>query len=203
MSDFPERFEMRRLEGLSSTIFGVAMTLLAYSLPKGPIGGGEPAWTAIWAAYQSQVLALLISFFVAGLFWISHQRRLAYQPSAARPVVYLNMIFLLTIILLPVTTGLYGAYGHTRDIVFLYCCHLAVLCGVNMLLWLLAGLEHGRPIVALGMTFATSVFVLAAIFAWIAPQTYIAQFMWWLAYAAPVIDGIVDKKHRRQAHPTP
>jgi uncharacterized membrane protein len=27
-------FEMRRLEALSNTIFGVAMTLLAYDLPK-------------------------------------------------------------------------------------------------------------------------------------------------------------------------
>jgi len=27
-------FEMRRLESLSNTIFGVAMTLLAYDLPK-------------------------------------------------------------------------------------------------------------------------------------------------------------------------
>ena len=28
------QFEMRRLESLSNTIFGVAMTLLAYDLPK-------------------------------------------------------------------------------------------------------------------------------------------------------------------------
>ena len=30
----PNHFEMRRLESLSNTIFGVAMTLLAYDLPK-------------------------------------------------------------------------------------------------------------------------------------------------------------------------
>jgi hypothetical protein len=35
MSDIhPDHFEMRRLESLSNTIFGVAMTLLAYDLPK-------------------------------------------------------------------------------------------------------------------------------------------------------------------------
>jgi hypothetical protein len=31
----PDNFEMRRLESLSNTIFGVAMTLLAYDLPRG------------------------------------------------------------------------------------------------------------------------------------------------------------------------
>jgi len=30
----PDLFEMRRLESLSNTIFGVAMTLLASDLPK-------------------------------------------------------------------------------------------------------------------------------------------------------------------------
>ena len=37
MPDSVTHFEMRRLEALSNTIFGVAMTLLAYNLPKGQI----------------------------------------------------------------------------------------------------------------------------------------------------------------------
>src|SRR6202051_2190881 len=109
MPDTVDLFQMRRLEALSNTIFGVAMTLLAYNLPRGQILNGAPVWSAIWVAYQSQLIALLISFVVAGMFWISHQRRLAFQPHATRPVLYLNLLFLLLIILLPVTTGLYGS----------------------------------------------------------------------------------------------
>ena len=108
MPDSVDHFEMRRLEALSNTIFGVAMTLLAYNFPKGETLNGSPIWSTIWTAYQAQLSALLISFVVAGMFWFSHQRRLAYQPHATRPVVYLNLLFLLAIILLPVTTGLYG-----------------------------------------------------------------------------------------------
>ena len=93
MPDTVDLFEMRRLEALSNTIFGVAMTLLAYNLPKGEILIGAPVWSTIWAAYQSQIGALLISFVVAGMFWISHQRRLTYQPHATRPVLYLNLAF--------------------------------------------------------------------------------------------------------------
>jgi hypothetical protein len=37
-------FEMRRLEALSNTIFGVAMTLLAYDLPKASSFANAPAW---------------------------------------------------------------------------------------------------------------------------------------------------------------
>ena len=178
MPDTANLFEMRRLESLSNTIFGVAMTLLAYNLPKGQILNGGPVWSAIWATYQSQIIALLISFLVAGLFWSSHQRRLAYHPHATRPVLYMNLLFLLSIILLPATTGLYGTYGNTRDIVVLYSCHLTAVAGLNGILWLLAGLLRGQPSVAAGMALTTSFFVLATIFALIAPQTYIAQWLW-------------------------
>jgi hypothetical protein len=64
MPESVNQFEMRRLEALSNTIFGVAMTLLAYNLPKGQILDGPPSWSTISAMYQLQVLALLISFVV-------------------------------------------------------------------------------------------------------------------------------------------
>jgi uncharacterized membrane protein len=181
---------------LSNTIFGVAMTLLAYNFPRGQILNDAPVWSAIWVAYQSQLIALLISFVVAGMFWISHQRRLAFQPHATRPVLYLNLLFLLSIILLPVTTGLYDTYGNTRDIVVLYSCHLIVLAGSNGFLWLLAGLQRGQPSVAAGMAFATIVFVLATLFALIAPQTYIAQWLWSCAFATPILDGFFERRRR-------
>ena len=198
MSDTGDLFEMRRLEALSNTIFGVAMTLLAYNFPKGQIPNGSPVWSTLWAAYHGQIFALLISFVVAGMFWISHQRRLAYQPHATRPVLYLNLLFLLSIILLPVTTGLYGSYGNTGDIVMLYSCHLTVLAVSNGILWLLAGLARGQPSVAAGMAFTTTVFVLATLFALIAPQTYNAQWLWSCAFATPFIDGFFERRRRSQ-----
>jgi uncharacterized membrane protein len=198
MPDTVDLFEMRRLEALSNTIFGVAMTLLAYNLPRGQILNGAPVWSAIWVAYQSQLIALLISFVVAGMFWISHQRRLAFQPHATRPVLYLNLLFLLSIILLPVTTGLYGTYGNTREIVVLYSCHLTALAGLNGILWLVAGLPRGQASAAVGMAFAFITFVLATLFALIAPQTYIAQWLWSCAFATPLVDGIFERRRRNR-----
>jgi len=69
-------FEMRRLEALSNTIFGVAMTLLAYDLPKASRFANAPAWIDLVCAYAQPVIALMISFIVAGVFWLSHHRRL-------------------------------------------------------------------------------------------------------------------------------
>jgi hypothetical protein len=46
------------------------------------------------------------------------------------------------------------------------------------------------------MAFTFIVFVLATIFALVAPQTYIAQFIWCCAYVTPVIDGVFEKRRR-------
>jgi uncharacterized membrane protein len=118
---------MRRMEALSNTVFGVAMTLLAYQVPKEGFVTPDPKWADIWHSYGSHLLALLLSFIVAGMFWYSHQRRLAYAPEASRIVAILNLLFLLSIILLPVTTGLYGSYMASSDVTALYGFNLTLI----------------------------------------------------------------------------
>jgi TMEM175 potassium channel family protein len=133
------------------------------------------------------------------MFWFSHQRRLAYQPHATRRVVYLNLVFLLIIILLPVTTGLYGTYGNARDIIVLYSCHLTALAGLSGILWLLAGLTRGEPNVAIPMAFSTTVFSLSVLFALVIPQTSIPQVLWYCGFASPLIEQFLENRRRRQA----
>src|SRR6266705_525990 len=131
-------FEMRRLEMLSNTIFGVAMTLLAYDLPKASFFNKAPNWIDLLNAYAQPLIALMISFIVAGLFWFSHHRRLAISPEGSRGEVFLNLIFLLSIIILPVTNGLYGVYRLDGVIAVIYGVHLTVIATLNAVLRLLA-----------------------------------------------------------------
>ena len=131
-------FEMRRLEALSNTIFGVAMTLLAYDLPKASKFLKAPAWADLLNAYVQPVIALIISFVVAGVFWLSHHRRLAFAPEGNRGDVFLNLIFLLSIVLLPVTNGLYGVYRLDTVVAASYGLHLTLIAILNAVLWLLA-----------------------------------------------------------------
>src|SRR3954447_24233538 len=131
-------FEMRRLEALSNTIFGVAMTLLAYDLPKASRFANAPDWTELVHAYAQPVIALMISFIVAGIFWLSHHRRLTFAPHGSRGEVFLNLIFLLSIVMLPVTNGLYGVYRVDSVVAVSYGFHLTVIASLNALLWVLA-----------------------------------------------------------------
>lgn len=136
MTEFkPEQFEMRRLESLSNTIFGVAMTLLAYDLPKAGVFTNAPDWSDLAQAYSGKLAGFALSFIIAGLFWISHHRRLARQPVGSRGAVILNLFFLLSIVLLPVTNGLYTNYAMSSAVAVLYGLHLTAIAGLNAWLW--------------------------------------------------------------------
>ena len=180
----PDLFEMRRLESLSNTIFGVAMTLLAYDLPKTGTFASLPDWDDLYHLYAGKLSALMLSFIIAGLFWFSHHRRLARQPEAGRGVVILNLFFLLSIILLPVTNGLYGNYRLSSAVAVLYGIHLTVIAGLNALLWWLArGSSQWHDIA--GAIFPVLVFVPGTVIAAIVPQ-YV-QYFWYLAFLAVLV----------------
>jgi len=191
-------FEMRRLEMLSNTIFGVAMTLLAYDLPKASSFTQAPTWIGLVNVYAQPVIALAISFVVAGLFWFSHHRRLAVAPEASRGVVFLNLFFLLTIIILPVTNGLYGVYRLDAVIAVIYGLHLTVIAVVNALLWILALRGRHDPYSMFTALFPVFVFVLATGVASVAPTA--AQFIWCLAFLSPFAGSVAA---RASAPPSP
>ena len=174
----PDLIEMRRLETLSNTIFGVAMTLLAYDLPKTGAFTSLPGWADLYHLYAGKLSALVLSFIIAGLFWFSHHRRLARQPEAGRGIVILNLLYLLSIILLPVTNGLYGNYRLSSAVAVLYGIHLTVIAALNGLLWWLAP-KHSRHEVAAAV-FLLLVFVPCTVIAAFVPQ-YV-QYFWCLAF---------------------
>jgi uncharacterized membrane protein len=183
---------MRRLEMLSNTIFGVAMTLLAYDLPKASSFKSAPEWIDLVRVYAQPVIALAISFVVAGMFWFSHHRRLAVAPEASRGVVFLNLFFLLSIIILPVTNGLYGSYRLDGVVAVIYGLHLALIAAVNALLWVLALRGRHDPQLLATALFPLAVFVLGTTIAVIAPK--VAQFTWCLAFGAPLAGWLAARR---------
>ncbi|MBC7578036.1 TMEM175 family protein [Tardiphaga sp.] len=190
-----DRFEMRRLEALSNTIFGVAMTLLAYNLPKPSGLSAAPNWTELYRAYAPHMVPLILSFIIAGVFWFSHQRRLAIAPQAGRGVVFLNLLFLLSIIVLPATNGLYGSYQSNSVVTIVYGFHLTTIATINALLWLIA--LNGRrqwasmvpaiyPVVAFLLGTAAAAVAAAA-----------APYFWSTAFAAPLMGWVAQRRAQR------
>ncbi len=186
----PDQFEMRKLEQLSNTIFGVAMTLLAYDLPKAAQFDHLPDWHDLYRAFGGRLTGMALSFIIAGIFWLSHHRRLTRQPMGSRFVVMLNLLFLLSIILLPVTNALYGNYQMSSAVAVLYGLLLTVIAGLNALLWRLA-LGPGFHPELMASSFPLLVFIPGTIVAAIEPRY--AVYFWLLAFFALVVRRLKSK----------
>jgi uncharacterized membrane protein len=178
-------FEMRRLEQLSNTIFGVAMTLLAYGMPTAPSFAQSPSWVDLYHTYAQHIAALMLSFVIAGMFWISHHRRLIIAPEAGRGTVFLNLLFLLSIVVLPATNGLYGSYRASSVVAVLYGAHLTLIGVLNGLLWIIALHGRSRWAVLAPAIFPVAVFLFGTIAAYFAPD--VGPFFWFLAFASPLV----------------
>lgn len=176
----PDHFEMRRLESLSNTIFGVAMTLLAYDLPKAGQFQNLPGWTDLYQLYAGRLSGLVLSFIIAGIFWFSHHRRLARQPYGSRNVVFLNLLFLLSIILLPVTNGLDGSYGQSSAVTVLFGLNLTVIAMLNSWLWWMVYRADRHRSEFIGSIFPVLVLLPGTLVALFAPQY--AKYIWFLAF---------------------
>jgi uncharacterized membrane protein len=186
----PDLFEMRRLESLSNTIFGVAMTLLAYDMPKAGQFKSLPDWADLIHVYAGRLSGLALSFIIAGVFWFSHHQRLARQPMADRGVVILNLVFLLSIILLPASNELNASYGMSSAVSVLYGLHLTMIAALNAWLWWLAT-RRVYPEFA-GAVFPVIVLMAGTVVASFVPPY--AQYVWFLAFGGLLVRRFFRRK---------
>ncbi len=135
-------------------------------------------------------------FIVAGIFWYSHQRRLAYALEANRIEVIVNLLFLLSIILLPVTTELYGSYIASADVTTLYGFNLTLISTLNMILWVIAAAPRRDWVVIVAPAFSTVIFVVASILGLFAP--YLTRLVWPLAFIAPILAAYAERRENRR-----
>jgi len=86
--------EYDRVLFFSDAVFAIAITLLAFDLPKSHLHRGDA------------LLGFGISFAVIGLFWLGHHAIFRYITALDRRLITINLIFLGFIALLPYPTRL-------------------------------------------------------------------------------------------------
>ncbi len=188
-------FSVERLASLSDGVFAVAMTLLAYNIhiPIGPLN--EAGLRGALARMVPAVMALVLSFFAAVMFWMGHQRLLGMMRQSGRIIYPPSFILLLLIILLPITTNLYGTFGATPSIALLYSvnpCRYSISPAVPRFL---AGREEvpaqisRRQVLAVPI-YVSGAFLAAAITSIFSP--WASQFIWFGAFAAPLIQRMTS-----------
>ena len=96
-----------RVEAFSDGVFAVAITVLIFNvaLHKSGAGGLLAALLAAWPTYAAYVA----SFLTIGVMWINHHSLFQRIVRVDRPLVFLNLLLLMTIVFLPFPTAQLGA----------------------------------------------------------------------------------------------
>lgn len=111
-------FQLERLVLFSDAVFAIAITLLIIEI-KVPTHDGITSETdLLWAVFHlaPKFLGFLISFALIGMYWTRHHTLFGYVVDYTPKLVWLNLFFLLSVILMPFSTGIFGEYSKPSTI---------------------------------------------------------------------------------------
>ena len=102
----------QRVEALADGLFSIAMTLLVIEVHVPHVT--DPSTAALWSALMEMgpsLAAFAVSFIILGTLWVGHHNQFIHIRRADRPLIWINIFFLLTIAFLPFSTGFLAAYS--------------------------------------------------------------------------------------------
>lgn len=137
------QFQMERFIFFSDGVFAICITLLVIEI-KVPDRNEFHIFNDIglWNYLSHRALNFLgffISFGIIGHYWTVHHRIFGYGKSYTSGLLWLNLFFLFSVVLLPFSSGLLAEYGSDTDMYLPYGIYVAnmVFTGImNCWLWL-------------------------------------------------------------------
>jgi uncharacterized membrane protein len=120
-----------RLETLGDGVFAIAMTVLVLGIavPNVPTGKLWHELVTLWPKFGSYAL----SFVMLGVLWIGHYYQFQYIKRVDRALIWINLLFLLTVTFLPFCAGVLGNSYRDRVAVAVY--GGSIIASGALLLW--------------------------------------------------------------------
>lgn len=132
-------FQLDRISFFTDGVFAIAITLLVIEF-KVPVVE-HPTDEALWhrlAHMGLLLLGFLISFCIVGYYWSVHHRIFGYVEKYTSRLIWLNLMFLFSVVLLPFTSGLLGEYASETELHLPYGIYVLNICFtaiMNAILW--------------------------------------------------------------------
>lgn len=109
-------FQLERLILFTDAVFAIAITLLAIEI-KIPEFEGRPADAEVWERMLwliPKFIGFLTGFAVIALYWVAHHRIFRFLRNYDQKLLWLNLLFLLSIVLMPFSSGLFSSYATVK-----------------------------------------------------------------------------------------
>ena len=135
------RRDPARVLALSDGVVAIIITLLVLDIHVPELGRGQSLLDAL-GEIRPTLTAFVISFILAGMYWISHRDLFSLVRRTDRGLVWLNLLFLLPLCLLPFAASLLGRYDLEPVALRVYGLDLVAIALARTVIWLYA---TGRP----------------------------------------------------------
>ena len=133
-------FQVERFTFFVDAVFAITITLLIIEI-RVPILS-DPTDKLLWhsiSAMGFRFLGFVISFGIVGHYWSVHHRIFGYVIKNSTSLIWLNLGFLLTVVMLPFSAGLLGEYSTDTNLKIpygIYTANMFLTGMMNCWLWL-------------------------------------------------------------------
>jgi len=122
-----------RLTALSDGVFAVALTLLVLDVKPPQVNPALLASAVLAMAPRLGIFAL--SFAIVTYYWVSHHSVFTYVRATDRGLLWLNMLFLFTIVVLPFSAAVLADYPLAAPAIALYGTNVAICSAALSVAW--------------------------------------------------------------------
>jgi uncharacterized membrane protein len=185
---FVPKVKPEHIISFGDAIFAFAITLMTLSIdiPDLPANLTESQLISTLYDMYPQVESYIISFAVISIFWVSYHQVFNFITRSHISMVYLNLLFLLLITFLSITTSLVIEYGSYQVPYVIYCVVVIMTSSLLALIWWHASKDYRlvdkgiHPLFVRGMMvnlllvpFVFAISILVSFF-----NLDIAQYLW-------------------------
>jgi uncharacterized membrane protein len=126
-NEIKREFQIERMILFTDAVFAIAITLLVIEI-KPPHVGLNATSINLLAELQNLFplfLGFILSFFVIAIYWRSHHRLFSFIKDYDDKLIWLNFLFLFSIILMPFSSAFYSEYFSYNVAFYFYCGNVA------------------------------------------------------------------------------
>jgi uncharacterized membrane protein len=133
-----------RIYGLSDCVIAVAFTLFVVNIHLPPDGLNESQLQSFIShnILSGEMPFYLVTYPLVASAWISHYRIFTYLKRSNSLFIILNVLFLASIVFLPVPVAFFYRYGNQAGSLLIFACTQLVTSVTLLLMWVEALVEH-------------------------------------------------------------
>lgn len=135
-NELRKEFQLERLILFSDAVFAIAITLLVIEIKIPEFHNEEVTDKKILEKLGDLIpkfIGFLVSFLIIGQYWVVHHRMFGYIINFTDRLIWLNIFFLLAVVLMPFSTAFYSEYvlGNTITPIIFYTANISSLGIIN------------------------------------------------------------------------